>query len=259
MKVKIFTAILLFTITNNLYAIDPDRDYRITPDSLGIQFEQLTIQTSDNFELNAWKLLPQAEDKDTTIILAYGDSGNMSYFLHQSRMLANMGFTMLLFDYRGFGKSSDFKIDRDFLYYNEFGNDLSAVIDYAKRNFDTKKTGVWALSMGTIAATIALQEESINFLIAEGYVSDPHLIKERLEDDSTNILLPADSDHFEQMITSIDVPLLIFAGTVDMVTTVADAESIAVQSENREVVTYAGNHLQGMRMLTDSQYGDIYF
>jgi len=259
MKRKFFIAILLFTIINDLYATDPDRDYKMTPDSLGIEFEQLTIQTSDNYELNAWKLLPQAEDKNTTIILAYGDSGNMSYFLQQSQILANMGFTMLLFDYRGFGKSSDFEVNRDFLYYNEFGKDLSTVIDYAKNNFGAEKTGVWALSMGTVAATIALQEESIDFLIAEGYVSDPQLIKERLEDDSTNIILPANSNRFQQMITSIDIPMLIFAGTEDKVTTISDTESIAAQNENREVVIFSGNHLQGMWILTDSQFGDKYF
>lgn len=259
MKGKLFTTILLFTIISNVNATDPDRDYNMTPDSLGIEYEQLTIHTPDNYALNAWKLLPQTEDKDTTIILAYGDSGNMSYFLQQSQILANMGFTMLLFDYRGFGKSSDFEIDRDFLYYNEFGNDLATVIDYVENNFETEKKGVWALSMGTVAATLALQEISSDFLIAEGYVSDAHLIQERLQDETTNIILPENSDLLKKMISLIDVPMLIFAGNEDMVTTVSDAESIAMQSENREIVTFDGNHLQGMWVMTESQFGDLYF
>ncbi len=77
--------------------------------------------TEDNYKLNSWIYEANPEkNKNKVIILSYPDAGNMSYFVYYAAILANAGYTVVTFNYRGFGKSDDFEIQQDYLYYTEF-------------------------------------------------------------------------------------------------------------------------------------------
>src|SRR5690606_33265421 len=110
--------VALLSIFNHAFAIRPDREYFMTPDSVGWNYEQWKIMTEDGFKLNSWIYEAKPErNKDTVIILAYPDAGNMSYFVYYSAIVANAGYTVVTFDYRGVGESDDFVIQSDYLYY----------------------------------------------------------------------------------------------------------------------------------------------
>jgi predicted alpha/beta hydrolase len=70
------------------------------------------------------------------------------------RRFTQNGFDIWVYDYRGFGKSDDFKINVDQLYYTEFVNDLSAVVDSAMAARPKNKIGLYGFSMGTIISTL---------------------------------------------------------------------------------------------------------
>lgn len=249
---------LLVVSSSTLIAINPDRTYKITPDSLGLEYQQLTLTTPDNYELCAWRIYPFEKDKDTTIVVAYGDAGNMSYYLHQAAELAHQGYTILLFDYRGFGKSDDFRMNFNYLYYNEFAIDLSTAITWAQENIENNRTGIWALSMGTIIATITLQEVKVDFLLAEGLVINPFLIEKRIESENNPILLPEGYKSYPTLFMNLNLPILIFAGTEDRVTRVQDARKVVTDRKNRKLVIYEGKHLMGFRNLSEESFGDVY-
>src|SRR5690606_12276000 len=125
---------------------------------------------------NTWIYEAKPEnDKDTVLILAYPDAGNMSYFVYHAAILANAGYTVVTFDYRGFGKSQDFEIQKEFLYYKEFAWDLEAVVETISKEIPNKKLGIWAMSMGTTIASRAYPQikGQIDFIIGEGFVTDP--------------------------------------------------------------------------------------
>src|ERR1700745_2483977 len=92
--------------------------------------------------------------------------------------LSQVGFTVVMFDYRGFGESDSFAIDPKMLYYNEFATDLTSVIRFAKEKYPGNKTGVWAFSMGTIITTLACNTAHPDFIIGDGYVTSPVKLKE---------------------------------------------------------------------------------
>ncbi|MBW3469050.1 hypothetical protein [Arthrospiribacter ruber] len=76
---KTFKAIILFFIlysTMNLaFAIKPDREYIRKPDSLGLEYEELRVNTPDGFELNTWVYQANRErDKNHVLVLAYPDA-----------------------------------------------------------------------------------------------------------------------------------------------------------------------------------------
>ena len=243
------------------FCIKPERNYAATPDSLGLPYKNVTIITPDGFDLNCWIIPPTSIiDKKTSVVIAYPDAGNMSYYLYYAAMLARNGYTAVLFDYRGFGKSADFKMKSEMLFYSEFVIDLESVIKWTKTNSQNTKTGVWALSMGTIITTLVTKTETLDFIIAEGYVCSPDTIKDRYKRIfNKEIMLPNEDKSYANILNDINIKMLICGGLKDEITTIADVKKIAGQNPKRQIVEYDGKHLQALWVLTDKEMGDLYF
>ena len=246
-----------------LTAINPSKEYILTPDSLGLSYTQQTVTTSDGVRLNSWTYAPSSEnDCNTVLILSYGDAGNMSYNVYHASAFAQAGFTVLTFDYRGFGKSDNFDIQKNYIYHTEFVKDLEAIIHYANKKFEDKKIGIWALSMGTVIATKAITEQKcpIDFMITEGFVKSPQQCVDRIKaTKGKKVLLPEKSIKYERCVAKINVPLLVFASTQDVITTVQDAKELqGVIKSKYEYHTYEGGHLGGFQALSERGFGDKY-
>ncbi|WP_232832011.1 alpha/beta hydrolase [Nocardiopsis sp. FIRDI 009] len=63
----------------------------------------LRLRTGDGLELGAWLVPPRGADRGTAVLVANGNSGNRETRAPLARALADEGFTVLLFDYRGYG------------------------------------------------------------------------------------------------------------------------------------------------------------
>ncbi|GMQ29258.1 alpha/beta hydrolase [Algoriphagus confluentis] len=247
--------LLLFSF-NSVYSINPDREYIRTPDSVKWNYLQLDIHTQDGFRLNTWIYEAKPEnDKDTVLILAYPDAGNMSYFVYHATILANAGYTVVTFDYRGFGKSQDFEIQKEYLYYEEFAWDLQAVVETISKEIPNKKLGIWAMSMGTTIASRAYPQikGQIDFIIGEGFVTDPDGIVGYYKEQGKEILLPENSSEFKKSLESIDCPILILTASNDKVTTYASAMKLQQKLETHcAIIQYEGDHLTGFQVDYDN-------
>lgn len=258
---KYILSVLVFTLLSPIcFALNPDTIYHITPDSLGLEFKEFKIETKDNALLNTWVLKATEElNNGNVIILAYGDAGNMSYWLNQAGVLNQSGYTVVLFDYRGFGESSAFKMNPDQLYYAEFAEDLTTIIQWTKEKLEYKKFGILSFSMGTIMTTLALQTEHVDFIIGEGYVLNPMDIKYKIyKFKQKKIKLPKNSKNYTKIISKIDTPMLLISGTLDNFTTLEDSQLIVKQNTNRKLIEFIGNHLEGFQVLSGDFYGQIY-
>lgn len=259
----IFILLILFhPIINVANAIDPDREYIRTPEDLGLNYESLVVRTCDGYDINTWIYAADAEkDNGTLLILAYPDAGNMSYFVYHSAIFASHGYTVVTFDYRGFGKSADFDIDKDSLYYNEFAADLIAVTEEVNQKFQDKRIGIWAMSMGTIIAVKAMGSlgGKVDFMVTEGFVSNTSLIVERtFEQKGKNISLPEESSAYLNDLKNINIPTMIFAASQDKITTYGDALNVKkIIRANCEVVKFEGEHLGGFNS-GDGEWGEYY-
>lgn len=250
--------LFLLLLPLNLFAIDPDRAYILTPDSVGWEYEELIITTRDGYELNTWIYAPNSEtEKDQVLILAYPDAGNMSYFVYHASILANLGYTVVTFDYRGFGKSSDFEIKRANLFHTEFSKDLETVVNFTKASFENQSLGIWAWSMGTMVTTYAFEniKDKVNFLIYDAFIFNPTEHIERLiSQKNKQTYSPIKTAQYIQMWQSIDIPILLFAGKDDELTTVHDANLYKSQfTLNPDIKVYNGGHLMGFQQDIDSK------
>ena len=81
----------------------PTRGYPVTPRDIGLAFEDLMLKTADGVSIAAW-YVPHA-DATGSVIFCHGNAGNISDRLHSVRLLHDIGLNVLIFDYRGFGRS----------------------------------------------------------------------------------------------------------------------------------------------------------
>jgi hypothetical protein len=64
---------------------------------------EVALETSDGLTLGGWLVPPRAGDRDLTVLVAPGNAGNRSLRAPLAAALADAGFAVLLFDYRGYG------------------------------------------------------------------------------------------------------------------------------------------------------------
>jgi pimeloyl-ACP methyl ester carboxylesterase len=256
--------VFLLLQTTVTWALKPSRVWIATPDSMGLQYQTVALTTPDHLQLTGWLVAPAVDvpDLHTTMVLAYGDAGNMSQWLNQARALAQGGYRVYLFDYRGFGHSADFSIDPQRLYYHEFSVDLGTALADARRRYPHDRTGIIAFSMGTIMGTEVAARKGCDFFVAEGYVGSPQrLVVDQWQRRQKVVSLPAEAAACAQYAPRINCPWLLVAGTTDLNTPLADSVAVVRvtrRRQRRQVLTFEGGHLQGMYTLTEAAYGDKY-
>jgi fermentation-respiration switch protein FrsA (DUF1100 family) len=83
----------------------PSRDLLQTPGAEGLRHRDLTIGTADGERLHGW-WVAAADEPLGHLLLCHGNAGNVGDRVLHAAMLTGVGFDVLLFDYRGYGRSS---------------------------------------------------------------------------------------------------------------------------------------------------------
>ncbi len=252
MKQAIFIILILFYATAlDVYAINPEKEYKAKPDRFGIPYTEEKISTTDGLLLNSWIFTPDSINAKTTIVISGSDAGNMGYFIGQAAYLRSLQYRVITFDYRGFGSSSDFPMDKDMLYYDEFVVDLLSVIKNVHRNYPNDKIGVYGLSMGTIIAlSSATQDTNISFCILDGVIIKPLQVIDRLEKKKNKkIKYPQSGLTFENKIKAVKTPMLLFASVNDDITSIDDCISMLSTDYNRTLIVHNAAHLMGINKI----------
>lgn len=89
----------------NVY--QPARLHRLSATILGRPFEDLTLVARDGTRLHAWffPATPDSPRRHLAVLHAHGNAGNISHRLDVADALLETGVNVLLFDYRGYGRS----------------------------------------------------------------------------------------------------------------------------------------------------------
>jgi uncharacterized protein len=85
----------------------PSNDFDASPGALGMPFEECDLLASDGVALDAWFLpAPGGRPRAPTVLLCHGNAGNISHRLDRAVLMQKrLGVDLMLFDYRGFGRS----------------------------------------------------------------------------------------------------------------------------------------------------------
>src|SRR5437763_11351798 len=109
MKKSLFALLLLF-IAIQTFALNPSREYKVKPDKYGMVYKEEKIGTKDGASLNAWFFVAPKHVTNWIVISGSGD-GNMADDLELTSQFLSAGWNVCMYDYRGYGSSSDFAID----------------------------------------------------------------------------------------------------------------------------------------------------
>jgi hypothetical protein len=101
------TLCLLFYQGQWQLVLHPSRTVAATPASFGLTFSDVHLfpAASGEPQLDGW-LIPAANTSAPTALLLHGADGSIADALPSARTLHDAGLNVLLFDYRGFGRSA---------------------------------------------------------------------------------------------------------------------------------------------------------
>ncbi len=82
----------------------PSRRIEATPANIGLAFDAVRLATEDGESLTGW-FVP-APNPRGTVLYFHGNGGNIGHRVEIIRDFHDLGFNVLIFDYRGYGESS---------------------------------------------------------------------------------------------------------------------------------------------------------
>jgi len=171
--------ILGLNACSNLFFV-PMKTLLRTPDELGLDFENVFIDSSDGVRLYAW-FLPADETPRGTILFLHGNAENISTHIGAVYWLPARGYNVLLLDYRGYGLSSGEPS------LQGATDDIQAALRWLLARADGKPVVVLGQSLGASLSVVAIDRAGlaprIRALILDSAFSDYRLIaREKLAD-----------------------------------------------------------------------------
>lgn len=137
------------------------------PEDFGLAYEDVTFETADGLKLHGWFLPARGQPKGT-VIHFHGNAGNISAHVGLVAWLPPSGFNVLVFDYRGYGRSEG-KVTREGTIL-----DGRAALDYVLTRKDVDKTRVFALGQslgGAVATVVAAERTEIRAVVLDSAFS----------------------------------------------------------------------------------------
>lgn len=143
----------------------PTRDEPSTPANWGLKFEAIHFKSTDGTPLHGWFIPPKgktAKSAKATVVFSHGNAGSISYHIGFCAWLAEAGYNVIMYDYRGFGKSGG-SVDRRGMI-----NDVKAAFAYAltRADIDARKLVSYGHSLGGAQSVTAIAETPVKGLRA---------------------------------------------------------------------------------------------
>ena len=82
----------------------PTRELLHTPTALGLAFEDVYVTTSDGVRLHGWYIPARGEPR-ATMLFFHWNAGNISHNLGDIEIFNNLGLSVFIIGYRGYGRS----------------------------------------------------------------------------------------------------------------------------------------------------------
>ncbi len=87
----------------------PTKELTVTPDQVGLQYDNVQINVKDDESVHGWYFdqpVDQSKGGERRVLLfCHGNGGNISNRLETILFLQEIGVSLLIFDYRGYGQS----------------------------------------------------------------------------------------------------------------------------------------------------------
>jgi uncharacterized protein len=153
----------------------PMRELVLTPDQIGLDYREVEFEAADGVRLHGW-YLPARAPRRGSILFAHGNAQNISTHIASVGWLPARGFEVLLFDYRGYGRSEGSPSLAGL--HLDFEAALETLL--ARPGIDPDRVVVFGQSLGGSLAITALaalpRRQQVRALIVEGAFTSYRLL-----------------------------------------------------------------------------------
>ena len=156
-----------------LYLSDlPGRTLDRTPADIDVDYEDVSIETSDGVRLHGWYIPGNGE---RILLFFHGNAGNISHRLESIRQFLALGLSVLIIDYRGYGQSEGRTTEQGIY------RDADAAWRYLTeiRGAPQERVILFGRSMGASAAAyLAANRQPLALIVESSFTSVPDIAGE---------------------------------------------------------------------------------
>lgn len=239
----------LYLFQGNLLHL-PSGSLISTPDSVGLAYEDVYLETEDGETLHSWWL--PAPDAQGTVLFFHGNAGNISYRLDSLRIFHNLGQNVLIVGYRGYGNSTGSPSEQG-LY-----QDAEAGLAWlqAEQGISAAETVVFGRSLGAAVAAHLAKDHTVAGLIVEsGFTSAPDMAANLYPFVPARTLLRFDYNTLAY-VSAVQSPVLVVHSPDDEIIPFSHGRALYnAAPEPKYFLQLEGDHNQGF-LLTGERYRD---
>lgn len=237
----IYLLIVLWMYVNQSRRIfRPLRPLMATPADHGLEYEDVEFLASDGIRLHGWFIPRQGADH--VVLFLHGNARNISHYITTAALYHELGYHILLFDYRGYGRSAG-RPDEAGVYLDAEAAWRCLVED---RGYVPDRIAVHGRSLGAaIASRLATRHTPAALVIESTFTSMPDLAAELFP------LLPARllmSHRFpvRDNLRQVKCPVLVVHGREDELIPYRHGLALyEAANEPRELLDIEGRHFDG--------------
>ena len=214
----------------------PGRSLDATPADIGAEYRDVSIPTSDGVRLHGWHI---RGGSDRVLLFFHGNAGNISHRLESIRQFLQLGLSVLIVDYRGYGQSEGRTTEQGIY------RDAEAAWRYLTETGDTPEGNIvlFGRSMGASAAAyLATRHRPLALVVESSFTSVPDIAAEYYPWLPVRWLSrlrhPA-----EEFVRQADCPVLVIHSRDDEIVPFRHGEAIfAAAQEPRTLLEIRGTH-----------------
>lgn len=195
-------------------------------------FEELSLEMEDGAVLNALLFTPA--NAKGIIVYFHGNAGNLVRWGEVVEPFAQMGYEVLIVDYRGYGKSTGTRSKTAML------SDAEMVYAYATETWPQEKIVVYGRSLGSAFAThVAYKFQPGKLILETPFASVADVARELTWMYPTGRILRYNFNNLQKA-PSIQCPTVVLHGDKDLVVPVNSGRKLAKRIPGARYVEIAG-------------------
>ena len=150
----------------------PGRELTATPADIDLEYEDVGIETADGVRLHGW-FIPGTSSR--ALLFFHGNAGNISHRLDSIRQFLNLGLSVFIIDYRGYGQSGGKTTEKGI--YQDADAAWHYLID--QRGVPADDIVIFGRSMGaSAAAKLATKQQPLALIVESSFTSIPDIAQE---------------------------------------------------------------------------------
>ena len=150
----------------------PGRTLTMTPTDVGMDYQDVSIETDDGVTLHGWFIAGQSA---RVLLFFHGNAGNISHRLDSIRQFQELGLSVLIIDYRGYGRSEGRTTEKGIY------RDADAAWRYLieDRGIAASDIIIFGRSLGaSVASRLAARHQPLALIVESSFTSVPDIARD---------------------------------------------------------------------------------